>query len=404
MVDQTHSAAAKEDQGPSAALISIVALATGSLVANLYYAQPLVASIAPEIGIKPDIAGSVVSVTQVGYGLGLFLLVSLADLVENRLLVLTTLTCTIVGLIGAAVSTSALPFFAAALVIGVCSTGAQVLLPFIAHLVPEERRGRVVGNVMGGLLTGIMLARPVSLFIAASFGWRAVFWCSAVLMVFIGLALARMMPKHKPHGGMHYGQVLASIFGLVRDLPAVRWRATYQALLFAAFNMFWTASPLMLAERFGMSEHGIALFALAGAGGAFAAPIAGRLADRGLSRMTTAGSMLALALAFYITGWAATALALAVLVVMTLIIDGAVQANQVVSQRIIFSVPPAVRGRVNAFYMTFTFIGGAIGSLLGTLTYHWGGWAATAAVGGSMGTLALLLFVVELRKVEVVKA
>jgi len=432
MVDQTHSAAAKEDQGPSAALISIVALATGSLVANLYYAQPLVASIAPEIGIKPDIAGSVVSVTQVGYGLGLFLLVSLADLVENRLLVLTTLTCTIVGLIGAAVSTSALPFFAAALVIGVCSTGAQVLLPFIAHLVPEERRGRVVGNVMGGLLTGIMLARPVSLFIAASFGWRAVFWCSAVLMVFIGLALARMMPRHKPEafssreenaskqrggdisrssrigkfsrGGMHYGQVLASIFGLVRDLPAVRWRATYQALLFAAFNMFWTASPLMLAERFGMSEHGIAVFALAGAGGAFAAPIAGRLADRGLSRMTTAGSMLALALAFYITGWAAAALALAVLVVMTLIIDGAVQANQVVSQRIIFSVPPAVRGRVNAFYMTFTFIGGAIGSLLGTLTYHWGGWAATAAIGGSMGTLALLLFVVELRKAEVVKA
>src|ERR1700748_1961875 len=100
-------------------------------------------------------------------------------------------------------------------------------------------------------------------------------------MLSIGLAVARMRPRHRPHGGMHYGQILASIFTLVRDLPVVRWRAAYQLLLFAAFNLFWTASPLMLAERFGLSEHGIALFALAGAGGAFAAPIAGRLADRG---------------------------------------------------------------------------------------------------------------------------
>ncbi|GLS22464.1 MFS transporter [Labrys miyagiensis] len=402
MVDQTQAAAISEDRGPSAALITVVALATGSLVANLYYAQPLVASIGPAIGLSPNIAGSIVSITQIGYGLGLFLLVSLADLVENRLLVLATLSCTVIGLIGAAVSTSALPFFAASLLIGLSSTGAQVLLPFIAHLVPAAQRGRVVGNIMGGLLTGIMLARPVSLFIAASFGWRAVFWCSAVLMVFIGLALARMMPRHKPHGGMHYGQILASIFTLVRDLPAVRWRAAYQLFLFAAFNLFWTASPLMLAERFGMSEHGIALFALAGAGGAFAAPIAGRLADRGLSRATTAGAMLTIALAFWATGWAAAALAIAVLVVLAVIIDGAVQANQVVSQRIIFSVPPQVRGRVNAFYMTCTFIGGAIGSVLGTLTYHWGGWTATAIVGGSMGAFALLLFFLELGRARVV--
>lgn len=405
MLEQTRDApiTATEDHGPSTALISVIAVATGSLVANLYYAQPLVASIGPEIGISPDLAGSIVSITQIGYGLGLFLLVSLADLIENKLLVLVTLTCTIFGLVGAALSTSALPFFAACLVIGVCSTGAQVLLPFIAHLVPEARRGRVVGNVMGGLLTGIMLARPVSLFIAASFGWRTVFWCSAVLMIVIGLALARMMPRHKPRGGMHYGRILVSMVGLIRDLPAVRWRAAYQALLFAAFNLFWTAAPLMLAQRFGMSEHGIALFALAGAGGALAAPIGGRLADRGYGRLTTAGSMLTLALAFYATGWAVAAAALAVLVVMALIIDGAVQANQVVSQRIIFAVPSAVRGRVNALYTTSIFIGGAVGSVLGTLTYHWGGWAATAVIGGLMGTLALALFAIELRRAAAAK-
>ena len=145
-----------------------------------------------------------------------------------------------------------------------------------------------------------------------------------------------------------------------------------------------------------MSEQGIALFALAGAGGAFAAPIAGRLADRGFSRLTTAGAMASIALAFYLTGWAAAAMAVITLAVLAIIIDGAVQANQVVSQRIIFSVPAAVRGRVNAFYMTCTFIGGALGSVLGTLTFHSGGWTATAIAGGSMGVLALLLFLVEL--------
>ncbi|EIM27054.1 MFS transporter [Microvirga lotononidis] len=382
-------------QGPSPLLVTVIAIATGALVANLYYAQPLIASIAPELGIGPDLAGSIVSVTQIGYGLGLFLLVSLADLIENKTLVLVTLACTTLGLIGAALSTATVPFFVAAFLIGLCSTGAQVLIPFMAHLVPIERRGRMVGNVMAGLLTGIMLARPVALFIAASFGWRAVFWSSAVLMMAIGAALARLMPTHKPESRMHYGQILVSMAGLLRKLPFLRWRAVYQALMFAAFNMFWTAAPLMLAERFGLGEYGIGLFALAGAGGALAAPLAGRFADSGHMRAATAGAMIMLGLGFLATGWAAAAAALGTLAVLAILIDAAVQGNQVVSQRIIFSVPSEVRGRVNALYMTATFIGGALGSLAGSITYHWGGWMATAATGGLMGALALLLFGVE---------
>jgi predicted MFS family arabinose efflux permease len=389
------SVAAAAARGPSAALVTVVALATGALVANLYYAQPLIASIAPEIGVSPDLAGSVVSITQIGYGAGLFLLVSLADLVENKRLVLTALTLTIVGLVGVAVSTTAVPFFAAAFVIGLSSTGAQVLIPFVAHLVPEARRGRILGNVMAGLLTGIMLARPLSLFIAASFGWRAVFWCSAALMVVIGLVLARMMPRHRPRPGLHYGQILASMAGLLRDMPMVRRRAAYQGLMFAAFNMFWTAAPIMLTERFHMSQHGIGLFALAGAGGALAAPIVGRLADRGYVRSLTAGAMAIVALTFCGTIWAAAAAALVTLIVLTVLLDAAVQTNQVTGQRIIFAVPAEKRGRVNAIYMTVVFIGGAIGSMLGTLTYHAGGWVATAAAGVAIGLLALVLFATE---------
>jgi predicted MFS family arabinose efflux permease len=379
------------DAGPSGRLIAVLAIATGALVANLYYAQPLIASIGPEIGISPDLAGLVVSVTQIGYGIGLFLLVSLSDLVENKRLVLITLSCTTLGLVGAALSTGAIPFFAASFLVGFCSTGAQVLLPFVAYLVPEARRGRVLGNVMACVLAGIMLARPVSLFIAASFGWRAVFWSSAVLMVMIGLALTHMMPRHAPRAGMHYGRILLSMAGLFRGMPVLRWQATTQALAFGAFNMFWTAAPLMLAERLGLTQHYIALFALAGAGGALAAPIAGRLADRGLGRQMNLAAVVVLGLAFYATRWAAEAGLVVVLAVLAILIDAAVQTTQIISRRLIFAVPPETRGRVNAIYMTCLFIGGAIGSVLGTMTYHRGGWTATATAGGLIALLVLIL-------------
>jgi predicted MFS family arabinose efflux permease len=382
---------------PSTLLLTVIAVAIGTLVANLYYAQPLIGAIGPEIGVSPDLAGSMVSVTQIGYGFGLFFLVSLSDLVESKRLILITLSITAFSLVGMAVSTAAAPFFVAALLIGVCSTGAQVLLPFAAQLVPVERRGRVVGNIMAGLLTGIMLARPVSLFIAASFGWRAVFFISAVAMVAIGTALYRMLPQHRPKGDMHYGQILWSMAGLFRNTPGLRWRATYQFMLFAAFNLFWTVAPVMLADRFHLSQANIGLFALAGAGGALSAPIAGRLADRGLGKVLTAGSMLAVALCFAGTIAAVDGLALITLAVLTIVIDGAVQVNQIVSQRLIFSVPAERRGRVNALYMTCTFSGGAIGSIAGTLAYHHGGWTAAAATGLALGLVPLLLFIVELR-------
>ena len=370
----------------------MVAFAAGALVANLYYAQPLIASIGPEIGVSPELAGSIVSITQIGYGVGLFLLVSLADIIENRRLVLTMLAGTIIGLVAVASSTSAASFFVASFLIGLCSTGAQVLVPFIATLAPEGRRGRIVGNVMAGLLTGIMLARPIALFIAGSFGWRAVFWCAAALMILIGFILLRIMPRHEPKGRLSYAAILASMAGLFRTMPVLRERALYQSLMFAAFNILWTAVPLLLAQRFGMGQYGIALFALAGAGGALAAPIAGRLADRGLIRGLTAGAMAALAVSFFALEWAAAAAALVMLVLLAVVIDAAVQTNQVVSQRLIFAAPSEMRGRVNAIYMTINFTGGALGSLLGTMTYEWGGWNATSTAGGIIGLLLLAFF------------
>ena len=395
---QSMTTVANDAPGASPALIPVLTLAAGALVANLYYAQPLVARIGPAIGISGNIAGSIVSMTQIGYGIGLFFIVSLADLVENKRLVLMTVCLTAVGLVGAATATGPAAFFVASLIVGVCSTGAQVILPFLAHLVPLDRRGRVVGKVMAGVLTGIMLARPVALFVSAALGWRAIFWISAVLMVLIGLALGRMMPTYKPVSREPYGRILSSMLVILRTMPAVRWRAAYQALMFCAFNMFWTAVPLFLVDRFHLGEPGIGLFALAGCGGALAAPVAGRLADSGYSRGATIGAVLILNLSFFASCWtAAGTAALAGLTVLAVLIDAAVQANQVIGQRVIFGVSAEHRGRVNAIYMTCLFAGAAAGSMLGTATYHRGGWIATGGTGVAIGTLLLALVVVEHR-------
>lgn len=382
-------------RGPSTLLLTVIAVATGVLVANLYYAQPLLASIGPELHIPPSLAGTLVSVTQIGYGVGLFFLVSLADRVESKRLVLLMFAGLTAALIVVASATGAALFFLASFVIGVTATAAQVLIPFASHLVPEAQRGRTVGNIMAGLLTGILLARPLSLFIASAVGWRLVFWLSAVAAVAIAALLVRIMPKYVPHGRLSYGRVLSSTIALLRQEPLLRRRAIYQALMFAAFNLFWTASPLMLADRFGLSQQGIALFALAGAGGALAAPLAGRAADRGLGGIGTGGAMAALAVAFLLTGWATAAGLLVLLAILGVIIDAAVQFNQIVGQRTIFLLAPDLRGRVNAAYMTVSFFGGAIGSTLATATYHWGGWTATAIAGAVVGLVALGAFATE---------
>lgn len=391
------AAAAEHQPEVPVALLVVLTVAVGVLVANLYYAQPLLTEIGQELHISSGLAGSIVSVAQVGYGTGLFFLVPVADLVENKRLVLTMMGLTVAGLVALATSGSTIAFFIASFLIGVCATAAQVLLPFVAFLVPEARRGRVVGNVMAGVLTGIMLARPASLFIAGSFGWRAVFWASACIVGTMALLLARMMPTARPASGMHYGRIISSMVRLPAQMPPLCWRSAYGALMFGAFNMFWTAAPMMLADRFGLGQHEVGLFALAGAGGALAAPLAGRLADRGLETLATAGAMVVLGLAFLGTGWAVAGVALASLVVATIVLDASVQVNQVVSRRTVFGTSPEIRGRVNALYMTSMFIGGALGSLAGTVTYHWGGWPMTAGVGVLIAVVAFVLLAIEVR-------
>ena len=379
----------------SPALIAVFAVACGAMVANLYYAQALIGLIAPAIGLAPRLAGLTVTLTQLGYGAGLLLIVSLADLVENRRLALTMLGGVILSLVGVATSQSAPTFLAFSFLTGFCCVGAQILIPFAAHMATDATRGRVVGNIMGGLVTGIMLSRPAASFLAANFGWRAIFWVSAAAMVVLGVVLYRMLPERRPTTRMHYGQILASTLKLLVHERVIRRRAAYQSILFATFHLFWTAAPLFLAQRFGFGQRGIALFALAGAGGALAAPIAGRLADRGHIRAGTMGALLTAIAAFLMAGWTGVAGLLLALAASAIVLDGATQFNQVVSQRVIYSIAPEARGRITSVFMTTVFLGGAIGSSLAPLTFLRGGWMATMLTGAAAISVAFLLFLTE---------
>jgi predicted MFS family arabinose efflux permease len=377
------------------ALTFVFALACGGMVANLYYAQPLIGLISPALGLNPGVAGFVVTLTQLGYGAGLLLVVPLADLVENRRIILLATAGTVVGLLGVAIATSAALFLAASFVVGFCSVGTQVLIPFAAHLAPDGKRGRVIGNIMAGLLGGIMLSRPISSFVADAFGWRAIFLLSAAMMLAMMGLLWLKLPQRRPGASLPYGSVLASTLKLLATKRLLQRRAAYQALLFASFNLFWTAVPLLLTQHFGLTQRGIALFALAGAGGALAAPFAGRLADHGWTRPATGLAMLASLVAFLVAGWTEAAGLLLVLVVAGIVIDAATQANQVLSQRAVYSLPAELRGRLNAGYMTVLFVGGACGSALAAAIYHYGGWWMTSLCGAGLGLLALLIYATE---------
>ncbi len=381
---------------PSSWLILLLGVACGAIVANLYYAQPLVGPISASLGLAPDAAGVIVTLTQVGYGLGLLLIVPLADLMENRRLIVAVVGLSAVALVGAALSGSAGAFLAASLTIGLCSVSAQVLVPFAAHLAPEAVRGRVVGNVMSGLLLGIMLARPFASFLADLASWHAVFWVSAGLMAGLAVLLRVALPLRQPTAELTYTTLLVSMAYLVASTPALRRRGFYQACLFGAFSLFWTSAPLYLAGRFGLSQSGIALFALAGVAGAIAAPVAGRVADRGHIRSGSAVSMLVAAAAFPLSLVVADGsnLALGLLVTSAILLDFGVSGNLVLGQRVIFGLRPELRSRLNGLFIAAFFVGGAAGSALGGWVYVHAGWTGTAWCGFAMplAALAMLLF------------
>jgi len=380
----------------SRGLTFLMALACGAVAANIYYAQPLVALIGPDVGLNANAYSLVVTLTQIGYGVGLIVLVPLGDIFENRRLIMVTLVACAAALLSASVASNAGLFLATSLVIGLSSVVVQMLVPFAAHLAPDESRGRVVGNVMSGLLMGILLARPVASMTADLLGWRAIFVISAGLMLVLAVTLRSVLPERRPSTSFHYLALLGSMGQLLVRTPILRRRAFYHALLFGAFSLFWTAVPLILASpACGLSQRGIALFSLAAVLGAFVAPVAGRIADRGLTKPATAFAILTVVACFLLV-FASGGHVVAALFVAALLLDVGISCNLVLGQRAIFWLGAEMRSRRNGLLMAICFTGGAVGSAVASPVYATYGWVGIAWCGIAFPLLAGLYYLTEL--------
>lgn len=372
------------------AVTLVLAVACGLTVANLYYSQPLLDLIAGSFRVSQGAATVVVTLTQAGYAVGLLFLLPLGDLVENRTLATRTLVATASALILTAVCPDFAMFLAVSVLVGVTSVVAQVLVPLAAHLAPADQRGAVVGRVMSGLLLGILLARAVSSLVADLMGWRAIYVISAALMVALSAVLRRMLPERRPDHATGYRSLLASMGELVRREPVLRRRALCQAMMFGAFTAFWTAISYELIDEHGFSQAQIAVFALVGAGGAAAAPIAGRIADRGHGRAASGGALLLAALAFVLAALGHRSVLM--LALAAVLLDFAVQCHQVLSQHEIYGLRADARARINTVFMTTVFVGGAVSSAVTGMLHSAYAWTGACAFGTALPLAGLLLW------------
>lgn len=373
------TAAASTTRRTPASLATILAISCGLAVANLYYCQPLLDMIAHDFHVGQGSASVVVTLTQVGYALGLLFLVPLGDLLENRALVTRMLIGTAASLALAAASPWFGAFLAFSVLIGITSVIVQVLVPLAAHLAPEGEEGAFVGKVMGGLLTGILLARTVSSGFAQLLDWRAIYVVSAVLMLVLSLVLRRMLPRRDPEHRSTYLGMLASAGRLARTEPVLRRKALAQASMFGAFSVFWTAIAFELVDEHGFGQGQIALFALVGAAGAAAAPLAGRIADRGHGELVSGGVLLLAALSFLLAHYGHGSVVW--LAVAAVLLDFAVQSHQVMSQHVIYALQPSMRARINTVYMTTMFIGGSVASAITGAVHTHAGWSGVCWLG-----------------------
>ena len=375
-------------------VVAIMALATGAVVANIYYAQPIAETLATQFHASTGAVGLLITLLQLGYAVGLATLVPLGDLVERRRLLIVLLTACSAGLVVMAAAPNLAVIASAAVLVGLTSVAVQVIVPFAAHLAAQGRQGKVVGTVMSGLLIGILVSRTVSGLLAGAVGWRWVFGMAAVVTLVMAALLWRELPEYRPTVRMSYPALLGSVLRLIREEPVLRYRMLYGGLGFAAFSAFWSISGFLLARApYHWDETRIGLFALLGAAGAVAARFAGSLADRGHARLSTAGFAL-LAAASWLPLWLGghSAIWLGVGVVL---LDLGVQGLQITNQSVIYPLAPDARSRINTAYMTCYFLFGTAGSGLAALTYAHAGWPGVCLLGALFPSLAVALWLVE---------
>ncbi|MBN9531360.1 MAG: MFS transporter [Alphaproteobacteria bacterium] len=365
-----------------------MALACGAAAANIYYNQPMLGVIEREFAGSPTV-GMIPTATQLGYAAGLLFLVPLGDLMDRRRLIVVQFAVLALALVAAAVAPTPAILVAASALVGITSTVAQQIVPFAASLATPERRGSVIGTVMGGLFCGILLSRTIAGFVATHAGWREMFLIAVPVSLAFAALMAVTLPRSAPHARIAYHRAMVSLAHLWRDEPVLRQAAIKQAALFAAFSVFWTILALHLQEpAYNLGADVAGLFGVLGTVGVFAAPISGRLADRyGARVVVLCGALLALAAWIVFGSWGSVL----GMVVGVVLLDLGVQGSLISNQHTVYALRPEARSRLNTIFMTAMFLGGSAGSAGATLAWNTAGWPAVVAYGIALAALAVVI-------------
>jgi len=396
---EAASAGGTSTRDLSPATVLLFAVACGLSVANIYFAQPLLDNMARDLDITPAVIGIVVTLTQIGYAFGLVLIVPLGDLVDRRRLIVGQTLLSAFALVVVGTASNAIVLLAGMVLVGLLAVVIQVLVAFAATLATPAARGRTIGTVTSGVVSGILLARFAAGALADIGGWRLVYLTSAALTLVLSALLAQALPRHQPQpmAGVSYAKLLRSTAELFVQEPILRERATFALLIFASFSVCWSSVVLPLAAPpFSLSHATIGMLGIAGLAGALAARNSGRLADRGWAQRTTG-----LSLFLMLAGWAPIAClhsSLWLVLAGVVMIDFAVQAIHVTNQSLIVAARPDAASRLVGGYMVFYSIGSGVGAISSTMAYASAGWVGVCMLGAAISATALLFWIVVVSK------
>jgi predicted MFS family arabinose efflux permease len=371
--------------------ILFMAFTCALVVANIYYNQPLLGILAREFAVSEKAISLVPALTLIGYALGILFLVPLGDMMERRKLLQISLFTAGSLAVGIAFCSSYYLLCVLSFLLGFFNVSGSVLIPFAADLSRPRERGRVVGTVMSGILLGSLIARTLAGVLAQHFGWRSVFIFAGATSFTLMITMVFALPASLPSFSGNYKNLILSMGKLVRDLPVAREAAIIGAIVFSTFSAFWTTLTFLLeGEPFNYSPQTIGFFGALGMIGALAAPLAGRYADKKGPAATIRLGLYCTMVAFLLLAVSATQVL--GLIVGVLILDMGVQVAHISNQSRIFELNAAARSRLSTIYVFSYFVGGSLGSYLGTLLWSWGRWPAVSLAGLFMCAIAVLLF------------
>ena len=370
-------------------MLGLMAASVGAIVANIYYAQPLLPDIARTFGLSATGIGVFAMLNPAGAGLGQLLFVPLGDIRERRGMITIMILGAAVALALTATAQNTAWLMIAALLVGMTASINHVIIPFAAQLAPPAPRGRAVGIIISGLLIGVLVARTFSGYLGALFGWRVVFATASVFMLVLAILLRSSLPQSRPAVTLSWPQLIASAVPLWRGLPVLREAVFTSALMFAVFSGFWTAVVFFVeGPPFYFTSRGAGLLSLIGAAGALIAPLAGRVADRHGGRSSVLAGMATMAVSFAVLGLLGARLW--GLIAGVILLDLAMQVCHVTNQTRIYALVPEARSRLNMIYMTSTFTCGARGSYLSTYWWHRAGWWGVCGFSLVISAIALI--------------